>query len=258
MSRHGNLRTLLVALASAIVLVGLILCAFFVLTRSSRSRGITLPEAEQPGTAAEPGNVEEGLFLQVTPDTVARVVETLNRAGSYHQTLTLTTVWTDGDADRTAELWVSGSVCRVDVTDGDTVRSCLSDGETAYVWYQDDQSVAELTLGSDFTLDDLMGIPTYETILTVATDTICDAGYVTLDEMDGRSCIYAQLDDGSGYIDSYWIDVSTGLLCRADSLENQSLIYKLRETAVEVLLASDETLTEAFTLPDGTVPFQSE
>jgi hypothetical protein len=76
--------------------------------------------------------------------------------------------------------------------------------------------------------------------------------------MDGRSCIYAQLDDGSGYIDSYWIDVSTGLLCRADSLENQSLIYKLRETAVEVLLASDEALTEAFTLPDGTVPFQSE
>ncbi len=258
MANRSGVRTLVIALVSAAVLVGLLLCAYFLLMRASGEQGITLPEPTQPGTPSDTGSVQEGLFLQVTTENVRDVVALLDRPAAYHQTLTLTTAWSDGSADRTAEIWVSGGVMRVDLTTGGTIRSCLSDGQTAYLWYQDDAVVTSFPLDSDTTLDDLMGIPSYEDLLVAEPDQITDAGYVSLSDLDGRSCVYAQLTGDNGYADSYWIDVSTGLLCRADSLSDGRLIYKLRETAIELPAASDEMFLSAFTLPDGTAPFSSE
>ncbi len=257
-NRSSSVKTLIIALASALVLVGLILAAFFILTRSDDGRGITLPTQTQTEIEPDPSDADERLFLQVSTQNVSDVVATLSRPSSYHQTLMLTTVWADGSHDRMVEIWVSDGICRVDLEEGDTVRSCLSDGQTVYLWYQDDMVVTTFTIDKTVTLDDLMGIPTYESLLSVDAESITDAGYLTLDDMGGRSCVYAQLTDRNGFTDSFWVDVSTGLLCRADSLNGQELIYKLRETEVEVLLASDEVFSTAFTLPNGSMPFASE
>lgn len=257
-NRSGGVKTLVIALVSAFVLVALILVSFFVLTGSDDGSGIILPAQTQPGTQTAPGEMDDSLFLQITSGNVTDVVRTLARPTSYHQTLTLTTAWQDGSAERIAELWVSDGICRADLADGNTVKSFLSDGETVYMWYQDDEVVTAFTINASVTLDDLMGIPTYESLLAADPAQIRDAAFVTLDSMDDRSCIYAQVTDADGYTDSYWIDVSTGLLCRADSLEEQTLIYKLQESAIEILLASDEAFAAAFVLPDGSAPFSLE
>ncbi len=257
-NRSNSVKTLVIALVSAFVLVALILVLFFVLTGSDDDPGIILPAQTQPGTQTAPGEMDDSLFLQVTAENVTDVVQTLARPSSYHQALTLTTAWQDGSVERTAELWVSGGICRADLTDGETVKSFLSDGKMVYMWYQDDELVTSFAIDEAVTLDDLMGIPTYESLLAADPALIRDAAFVSLDDMNGRSCIYAQVTDESGYTDSYWIDVSTGLLCRADSFEEQTLIYKLQESAIEILLASDEAFVVAFALPDGTAPFASE
>ncbi len=257
-NRSSGIRTLVIALVSALVLVGLILAAFFLLSGARGGAGITLPEQTQPAAPPEAGSVEEGLFLEVTPENVVGVIATLSRPASYHQNLTLTTAWSDGSAERTAELYVSGGLVRVDVTDGGTVRSCLSDGKTAYLWYQDDNIVTSFALGSTLTLDDLMGVPTYEDVLKSEPGAVTDAGFVSLADLDGRNCIYVQVASDGGYVDSYWVDVATGLLCRADTVSGEMLIYQLRETLSETLLASDELFSAAFVLPDGTAPFSLE
>ena len=256
-NRPGGLSTLALALASALLLVGLILGAFLLFSGASDRAVITLPDASLPTAPPDGGDVEEGTFLTVGPENVADVVGTLARPVSYHQTLTLLTAWTDESAARTAELWVSGGVTRADITDDTGTKSVLSDGKTAYVWYSDEETAAEFSLGGSLTADSLTGIPTYETILTAAPDAIAQAGFVRLDEQGGRSCIFAQLES-DGYVDRYWVDVSTGLLCRATTSRSQTLIYQLREQQCETLLATDEAFSAAFTLPDGTQPFSSE
>ena len=256
-NRPGGLSTLALALASALLLVGLILGAFLLLSGSSDRPVITLPDESLPTAPPEGGEVEAGMFLQVDAGNVADVVATLTRPASYHQTLTLLTAWTDESAARTAEVWVSGGVTRADITDDAGTKSILTDGQTAYVWYAGEETAAQFSLGESLTADSLTGIPTYEAILTADADAIVQAGFVRLDEKGGRSCIFAQLE-ADGYVDRYWIDVSTGLLCRATTSRSQTLIYQLREQQCETLLATDEAFATAFCLPDGTSPFSSE
>lgn len=255
-NKPGGFRTLALALASALVLFALILLAFFFLSGSSEHTRITLPDA-LPDSAEPTGeDVEEGTFLQVDADNAAQVVATLARPASYYQTFSILTAWPDESATRTAELWVSGGVSRIDINDGTATRSVLTDGKTAYVWYDGDTDAAEFALGDALSVDSLTGVPTYERI-TAPGASIEQAGFVRLDDLDGQSCIFVQISDGE-YVDRYWVDVSMGLLCRATTSRNQTLVYQLRETSSERLLATDEALTAAFSLPDGTLPFASE
>ena len=256
-NRPGGFRTLALALASALLLVGLILGAFFLFSGASDRAVITLPDASLPTASPDDGDVEEGMFLTVGPENVADILGTLARPASYHQTLTLLTAWKDESTARTAEIWVSGGVTRVDITDDSGTKSVLTDGKTAYVWYSDEETTAEFSLGESLTADSLTGIPTYETILTAEPNSIAQAGFVRLDEQGGCSCIFAQLES-DGYVDRYWVDVTTGLLCRATTSCSQTLIYQLREQQCETLLATDNTFEAAFTLPDSTKPFTPE
>lgn len=255
-TRPGGIRTLVLALAAALVLFGGILTAFLLLSGASDREGITLPDLQQSAEMPAEGAVEEGTFLHVDAGNVAQVVATLARPASYHQSLSVLTAWPEDSAARTVEIWVSGGVTRVDVTDTRTTRSILTDGETAYVWYAGDAEATQFLLGDTLTVDSLTGIPTYERI-TQAGQEIVEAGFVQLDDMDGRSCIFAQLGD-EDYVDCYWVDVATGLLCRATTSREQTLIYQLREETSEQLLATDEAFSTAFTLPDGTAPYFSE
>ena len=60
-------------------------------------------------------------------------------------------------------------------------------------------------------------------------------------------------DDG-GYIERYWVSVSDGLLCAAEKLNGDEVVYRMAGMTVDTAAVSADT----FTLPDGTALHVSE
>lgn len=102
-----------------------------------------------------------------------------------------------------------------------------------------------------FTADEEQGIPTYEDILRLDKKRIAAADYRLLDTVD---CIFVETaaDDG-GYIERYWVSVSDGLLCAAEKLQGEDVVYRMAGMSVD----SGNVAEDAFTLPDGTVLHES-
>ena len=102
-----------------------------------------------------------------------------------------------------------------------------------------------------FTADEEQGIPTYEDILRLDKKRIAAADYRLLDTVD---CIFLETaaDDG-GYIERYWVSVSDGLLCAAEKLQGEDVVYRMAGMSVD----SGNVAEDAFTLPDGTVLHES-
>ena len=67
-------------------------------------------------------------------------------------------------------------------------------------------------------------------------------------------CIFVETaaDDG-GYIERYWVSVSNGLLCAAEKLQGEDVVYRMAGMSVD----SGNVAEDAFTLPDGTVLHES-
>ena len=56
-----------------------------------------------------------------------------------------------------------------------------------------------------------------------------------------------------GYIERYWVSVSNGLLCAAEKLQGEDVVYRMAGMSVD----SGNVAEDAFTLPDGTVLHES-
>ena len=106
-------------------------------------------------------------------------------------------------------------------------------------------------LGIDPNEAEEQGIPTYEDILRLDKKRIAAADYRLLDTVD---CIFVETaaDDG-GYIERYWVSVSDGLLCAAEKLQGEDVVYRMAGMSVD----SGNVAEDAFTLPDGTVLHES-
>ena len=126
----------------------------------------------------------------------------------------------------------------------------VTNGEKTWVWYGSGKEYFESA--ASFTADEEQGIPTYEDILRLDTKCIKTADYRLLDTVD---CIYVETaaDDG-GYIERYWVSVSDGLLCAAEKLNGDEVVYRMAGMTVDTAAVSADT----FTLPDGTALHVSE
>ena len=81
-------------------------------------------DISDPGEGAGGGNAVQR--VEVTAETVGRVVDTLTRPESYSRTMTLTTFWSGGSGTITVESAVSGELVRTDLTlPGGQVRHML-------------------------------------------------------------------------------------------------------------------------------------
>lgn len=255
--RNGKLRSLLWMIAAALLLVALIGALVTVDLRSRSRGGITLPE---PGSsAADPGteSAVEG-FAIVTTDNAPGLVASMERPVRYHQTVAVETVSGDRTGTAAAEIWVSGSVWKIQQTERGQTRHILTDGETAYLWYGDDtRNVRSVMLPPDLGPDDLMGQPTYETIAGLPAGAVAEARYVTPEDLDGAPCLYAAADEGQIRTE-YWVDLSTGLLRRAEIRKDGETIRRLEQSGLELPAADDAALLRAMQLPGGTAPFTAE
>lgn len=145
---------------------------------------------------------------------------------------------------------VDGAWMRVDTEQASGAQShTISNGERTWVWYGGSELYYESAAA--FTADEEQGIPTYEDILRLDKKRIAAADYRLLDTVD---CIFVETaaDDG-GYIERYWVSVSDGLLCAAEKLQGEDVVYRMAGMSVD----SGNVAEDAFTLPDGTVLHES-
>ncbi len=222
---------------------------FLVRVAVHRPPAVTLPltaEAESddgPSADAQPEAIRR---VEVTPETVQRVIERLSRPESYRRTITVVRYWGDSNGQSVVESGTAGDWTRLDETRDDLTRHVIIQaGEKSWVWYGDSRRV--YAGAAALNADEEQYIPTYEDVLLLDTASIAAADYRALEDV---SCIYVEtVPDSGGYVACYWISVESGLLAAAERWQDGVLVYSMRGLSV------NETAPDvsAFTLPDGEI-----
>jgi len=252
-------RTPAIVAASVLAVIVILVVIYLFASQKNRHESIELPgsaQQEQTQQTASSSSQQQD-FAEVTADNVQSILKSsLSRPSSYHQVFTIESTADAASRSSIAELWVSGDLFRADITEGSTVKTVLTDGKTLYVWYNDEQPPVSLTLDETISRDDLVGIPTYEELLSIPRADIDEADFVTLQEDSDQECVFLSYRK-NGLQRYAWVSLQSGLLCRQTTLKNDEQIYTLRQTQMEVLTDGDEALSNVFLLPDGTSPFSS-
>lgn len=238
-----------------VVLIGVIIAVAIL---SSFGLGLFAPDTAKivlPDPAASPipsgGGESAPVRVEVTPETVQRVVATLARPESYSRALSLEDFWGEGESGVTqVQVWVEDGWTRTRAElPGGLVRHTIVGAEQFWLWYEGESGV--LTGPADDSSADLEGqrIPGYEDLLELDRSAILSAGYA---ELDGLGCVYAETESGqAGYTTRWWVDDDSGLLVRSESWRGEELVCRMTAGAVERPAADP-----SFVLPDGTVLYQ--
>lgn len=242
-----------VSLAVALVAVVLILL-FASQTPSQQRENITLPTApvETP-MEPEPEETPKENFLNVTNENVLTALQSLSRPMSYHQTYTVT-VGADEAQSENVQIWADGSLLRAEISDLRQTKVIISDGQTAYLWYDGGAAHISIQLEAGMAEEDLLGLPEFDAYLRLEQEQIVDSDYLVLEDPQVQ-CIYVCTQKENGDTTRHWVSLETGLLYQSDVLENSKQVYKIRQTQYALLAAEDESFANRFVLPDGTDPF---
>ena len=237
-------RTILV-IAIAITVIAAVLVSFGLPALTNR-----VPEVSLPDISQEAGEGGDLLPVEVTPDTVQNVIATLSRPESCYRELTVTLHWAGGSSSAKVETWTDGGYVKTVIgMNGITQHRLVGDGKL-HLWYGGDSTWKEVPSDED-SYDLAQRIPTYEDVLKLNKTLITDAGY---EEKNGKDCIFAEVRDTDlGYLDRYWIETATGLLCAAETLADGVTVYTMTEESLRTPLEAGVT----FQLPDGTVLHES-
>lgn len=241
-------RTLLAVIIACVVVLA-VLYSFGLNLFSPRPQLILAdPEASasQNVGGEDPGN-QGGIPVELTVDTVQRVVADLSRYSSYSRTVIVNYYWEeDGSGSVTADVWVHNGWVRTSavLASGMVEHSVVGDGQF-WLWYDQGELIHQGPAG-ELSADLMQRLPTYEDVLALDPEKITAAGYV---DLDGEPCVYVETGDGAGSCSRYWISSSSGLLMAAETLENGKLVYSM--TSREVVSPLTEVGSQ-FILPDGT------
>ncbi|MBE6908449.1 MAG: hypothetical protein E7474_02425 [Ruminococcaceae bacterium] len=232
-----------------------LLVVFFMIRRTfQRPPEVVLPEIT--GTEEVSGVIPETAQdavrrVEVTPDTVQRVIDRLARPESYSRTMVIERFWPGGSGQSTASVTVSGGWTRVDLTRGEAeTRHLITGGGQSWIWYGEEDRV--YSGAAALTADEEEGIPTYEDILRLPVDEIVAADYRAL---EGVNCIYVETSpDSFGYSQRYWVRVDNGLLVYAERMDGEEVVYRMSGLETD----PDVAPAQAFALPDGTPLYGGE
>lgn len=258
MERKRNFRKNgLLAVLGVVIIAGLLFAAFSMNQSDQRQESIVLPSTTPVETQPQPETPEEeeNTFAQVTKDNVRTVLErTIQRPDAYHQSYTVTVGADEAQAAHTVELWVNGTLLHAEVSDEARTKTLLTDGQTAYFWYNDSTDYLTLTLDDGVDPWALLGIPNYDYLAVLASSTITDADFLVLEDPQVQS-IYVCCQNDEVVTNRYWVNLENGLLYMADVLEESRQVYAIRQAFYEALALEDEAFSNRFILPDGVRPF---
>lgn len=240
----------------ALIAVVAILVAVFLLRPASNQDGIVLPDPQQDSIPdQQPQTEAESGFLVLNTGNVVSALEALTKPQYYHQSFTVIVTAGRYTASKQADVWVNGGLIHAEIRSGTQTKSLLSDGETVWIWYDTDLQPICLTLEATVTLEDLLGLPSFDFLESLRNAEIVDASYELLEEE--QRCVYVCTQNDI-QVNRYWIDLDSGLLCRSDVLEDSTLVYEVNQTDFDRLAPGDQAFTGRFCLPDGTEPFTVE
>ncbi len=235
------------------VLIVLVI-AFLLRLTMHRPPAVTLPETGDEQNAGDVVRESGGTAIrrvEVTPETVQRVIERLARPENYSRTVTLERFWTGGGGQTSATVSVMDGWTRVDAAEnGGEERHVITGEGKSWIWYGTDERF--FTGAAAISADEEQGIPTYEDVLRLNTAYIKTADYCIF---NGVNCIYVETAPAdSDYSERWWVSVESGLLIAAERWEGEALVYRL--TALEADLGGVDE--QAFRLPNGELPFATE
>lgn len=234
--------------AGVFVTITVVIVAVMMFGTLRRPERISLPSMEVTSgeVSGELSGAEDLTLVEVMPETVQAAIATLARPEEYQRTVVVERFWDGGSNSTQSVVAVTQGWTRVDRTlpNGQT-RHAVTNGETTYIWYDQEGTVRQVAAGV-ISADDEQLIPTYEDVLKVDPAVIVAADYRIVSE---RQCIYVETAaDSEGYVRRFWVDLNSGLLTIAETLQNDVVIYRMAAM-------QDEPLAERvlqFTLPDGT------
>lgn len=239
-----------------IVIAFLIVVTVFVLSEKREYSFIVLPDAYADQTAKpDAAGSDQNSFVRVTVNNVLSVVETLHRPTSYRQSY-VTSYGDEEQTTKTVTVLSNGRILRADTVSSIGESTVLTDGSVAWTWHSDDLNPVKVTLNGSISADDLIGIPTYESLLSVDPATLTDAEYIALRESPIQ-CIYVAAQENDMVME-YWIGIESGLLFQANASADGQQIYTTYQEDLEVLAPEDEIFSSSFVLPDGSDPFSAE
>lgn len=237
------------AIAVGFAVLVLLMAALLMTNSLRRSSHIVLPDTSEAPVSSADHTQQAGdsvVQIEVTPETVQSAIKTLARPENYAHYLTIETFWSGGSGSTEITTAVSGTWTRTDADQPNgRVRHAITNGEDTYIWYDSSKSYYSGSAG-DISSDNEQHIPTYEDILKLDSHQISAADYRVFSDED---CIYVETaKDTDGYVQRYWVSVSSGLLVGAEKLQNGETIYRM---AVQTVSETVPTSAD-FTLPDGT------
>ena len=228
------------------VIIGLMLVTSFFI---SDDGVIELPRLSE--TTAEPGPVgNHGLPpVEVTADTVQKVIATLNRPETYTRDITIERFWEGGGSARQyIRTAVTGGVMSLWTNSPDgSERRVIVTADRVYIWYSGDRVPFSSYIGAaGNAADEWRAIFTYEDVLALTPADIIETGFA---QFGGESCIYVVYRSPQfGYTIRYYVSIELGLLVGAEEHDRTgSLVYRM--TVGETMLG--EADPSAFMLPDG-------
>ena len=199
-------------------------------------------------TGSDTSQDGDGQFWQVdvTPETVQSIVDSLARPESYYRELTVETLWNGGSHSTAVQFWQDHGWSHTrQVLPSGAVRHDLTGEDTTYYWYEGSENYRSFP-ADEYSADLTQHIPTYEDVLTLDPDTITQTSY---ERRDVWPCVYLQVQVSDTVVERYWISTDTGLLVSAEREQSGQLVYRMTAyTQVQTPCPA----TASFALPDGT------
>lgn len=193
-------------------------------------------------------------FVEISADNVQAVLQTLSRPTCYYQALTVERAWEDGTTMETVQVWKREDLYQIEISaEGQDTLHYLTDGQTLLLWYDGEDTAVQTDLPEGWNVDDLIGIPTWEDALELEAADILDASSAEPGGFAGVSCVYLQYAASDSRQEYIWVSMDSGMLLQAHTVIDGSLTYRMVQTELQTLTATDAMFDGCFILPDGTV-----
>lgn len=232
----------------------LVLLVVFFMVRGTLHQPVRIVLPQETSSGSDSGETADDSStgrVAVRPDTVQSAIATLERPARYTRTITIERYYNGGSGVDRSSVYVDGPWMRVDTEhSGGELSHTITDGGHVWRWYGSSKQYFSGT--ASFSADEEQGIPTYEDILHMDASRIALADYRVLETAD---CIFVEtFADEEDYVERYWVSVSTGLLCAAEKLRGEEVVYRMAGLNVD----TGEIAAEIFVLPDETILHESQ
>lgn len=178
--------------------------------------------------------------LDVTPETLKTVLDTVSRAESFSRAYSVKTYWEGGESEETINHWSRDGKTRLVISRGTEVKNILILEDRVYIWYDGDRSAMEAGLSEASVkreTDRLSRLLTYEDIFALDQEDILDAGY---SEKLGHACIYAKYKQGIfDYVNQIYLSIDSGLPIAIEVYDGEKLVNSMELIATVSSLPED-------------------